>query len=256
MQGDPGLRIQTSDNVGIGFDVARLGSRALALLLDLLVLAIPEGILLTIATGYFMAAVSSGGSDQGQLGRVMIFAAVFMFLAYFMVLEATMNGTTPGKRALNLRVVRLDGRSIGVAEAILRNVLRLVDILLWIGVLPMFFNRYSRRFGDLAAGTMVIREHPRHAMSMAVVPAFVRRADPGPPLPGLDNLGHHEHSLLRSYLGRYDLVPAHRARLAGQMGAVLAGRMNLAPDAPERALPPDDFVERVFLQLRERLGAT
>jgi hypothetical protein len=85
----------------------------------------------------------------------MLFAAQWV---YFVVWEG-LRGTTPGKMVLGLRVLTTEGRPIGFAQSVIRNVVRAADMLptaYLAGLGSMFATRRFQRLGDLAAGTMVV----------------------------------------------------------------------------------------------------
>jgi hypothetical protein len=90
---------------------------------------------------------------------VLIFFVVFW--GYFMLFETLWSGQTPGKRAGRLRVIRRDGQPVGASEVLIRNLVRIVDFLpgfYGIGLVVMFIDKEARRLGDMAAGTIVVRE--------------------------------------------------------------------------------------------------
>ena len=95
----------------------------------------------------------------GGLGRGLYLALMFLtFWAYPIVFEAW-QGRTPGKRALGLRVVARDGAPLGWMPAIVRNLLRTVDMLPFgyaLGLLACLCDRHGRSLGDLVAGTLVV----------------------------------------------------------------------------------------------------
>jgi uncharacterized RDD family membrane protein YckC len=86
----------------------------------------------------------------------------FLFLwGYYIYFETSWNGQTPGKRWAGIRVIRQDGLPINLSEVIIRNLIRIVDflpLLYGLGIVAMFADSQSRRLGDLAAGTLVVRE--------------------------------------------------------------------------------------------------
>ncbi len=131
---------------------------------------------------------------------------------------------------------------------------RVIDVLAGVGVVVMFWNRQSRRIGDLLAGTVVV--HVRPALSLAAVaappPVLLRTPDAGPAIDGVDRLGERELSAIRTFLTRPGLEPPLRARLALDMTTRLLDRMQVPPAAPERQWPPELFLERLYLQLQAR----
>lgn len=245
------LRVSTSDNVGIGYDIAGLGSRFIAQLLDSLIV----GIIAFVA----VAAVTSalGGSDSQNTGLAALAAGgvtLFVYVGYFTVCEVATGGRTPGKSAGQLRVLDLSGAAPTAGQLLLRNVARIVDVLLGVGVLVMFWNSQSRRIGDLLAGTVVVRVRPSVSFAAAVAPppVLLRTPDAGPVIDGVDRLGDRELSAIRTFLTRPGLEPPLRARLALDMTTRLLDRMQLPVAAPERQWPPELFLERLYLQLQGR----
>jgi uncharacterized RDD family membrane protein YckC len=249
------LKVRTSDNVQIGYVTAGIPSRLMAFLVDAL---INLGVVLVAgiaASALYSAMGTSGGVAEAVALTVFSLTLVLGHFLYFAILEATSGGRTPGKRALGLRVVRIDGSAPGLSESLVRNIARLVDYTLGIGLFVAFFHPQSRRVGDLLAGTMVIRERSAAAqVPAAMSPVLLRAPDAGPPIEGLDRVGEHEQSVLRAFLSRPGLPPEQRARIAYEMAQKLFERMGIAPTAPERIWPPELFVERLYLQLSARLG--
>jgi len=247
-------KVRTADNVQIGYTVAGIPSRLLAFLVDgllNLVVFLAAGI---AASAIYNAIGSSGGVAEAL--ALTIFGLMFYVghFLYFAILEATSAGRTPGKRAMGLRVVRLDGSAPGLSEALVRNIARIADYFLAFGLFVAFFNARSRRIGDLLAGTMVIRERTMVTQAQVLAPVLVRTPDAGPGIDGLDRLGQHEYGVIRTFLSRAGLPPDQRARLAGQIAQRLFERMDMPATAPERLWPAELFLERLYLQLGERLA--
>ena len=253
-QPPPGtLSVQTADNVALGYVTAGLGSRMVAQLLD-------NGIALTLVLAVVLVVLAAGdysaGAQEAQWAvGAAVGAAFLVYFGYFLVSEAASGGRTPGKAAMGLRVVRLDGSAADFTAILVRNLVRIIDVgVLYIGVLFMFFHAQSRRLGDLAAGTVVVRERQNITLASvtAPVPMILRTPDAGPAIDGVDRLGTHEEDALRVFLSRQGLTPQLRAHLAGQMAAKLYDRMDLPWPAPERQWPPELFLERLYLQMLAR----
>ena len=137
--------------------VAGIGSRFLAGMLDVFL----EAVLLTIVVTTFGALNLNHG-----FGLALLFVVVFVILFGFHLLFEVLNqGRTPGKAAAGLRVVKITGDPVDTSASAIRNLLRLVDgwmivtaVLAPIGIVCAFVTRHSQRLGDLAAGTVVVRE--------------------------------------------------------------------------------------------------
>ena len=175
-------------DVTVDLPLASLGTRALAQVVDLFLV----GWVLVVVTFGLVAvgAVSDlGGGWMVAAWFLVVFLAQW---AFFLGWELAWQGQTPGKRLFDLRVVRLDGTTLGPGGALLRNLLRPIDFFpagYGVGVLLMFLTSRSQRLGDLAAGTLVVREgssptpvaarrwpHGFPAEDAALVEAFLARA--------------------------------------------------------------------------------
>lgn len=140
--------INTSQNVTIDFEIAGIGERLIALIIDYLILA-------AIVIFFFFVA-SFFKLDQS--GNLVFYVIVSMFLSlYHFILEFAFKGQSFGKKIQNIKVVAKNGQDAGFFQYLLRNVLRVVDLFYFIGVVVVFFTKKNQRLGDLAAGTIVIR---------------------------------------------------------------------------------------------------
>lgn len=162
---DEQLTISTPEQVAFHYEMAGIGSRFLASLLDHLILGVTLGLVLCAAQAIVtIAVISNGESSQGAgylLAAVLVIIFFLIFWGYFVLFETIWNGQTPGKRAGRLRVIRRDGQPVRAGEVMIRNIVRLVDLLpgfYGVGLVTMFIDKDARRLGDLAAGTIVVRE--------------------------------------------------------------------------------------------------
>ena len=247
------LRVQTSDNVALGYATAGVGSRMVAQLIDNVI----AGALVFLIVLGFAALAPLASGPQGQVWAVgaAVGIGLLVYFGYFLVCEAVTGGRTPGKAALGLRVVMLDGSAADFGAILVRNLVRIIDVgVFYVGLIVMFFQPLSRRLGDLAAGTVVVRERTTLSLASVVTPApmILRTPDPGPPIEGVERLGAHEQQALRTFLSRPGLTPQLRAQLAAKLAQRLYERLQLAPSAPERMWPPELLIERLYLQLERR----
>jgi uncharacterized RDD family membrane protein YckC len=249
------LRVTTADNVGIGYRVAGLATRLIAAVIDTAVVLV---ILLLAYLLIVAIATVGGGGPSSTFGALILLGAVefFILVFYFTIAEAVSGGRTPGKRAMGIRVISIEGGTPNFGECFLRNLAFMVDVPFFIGPVLMFFHPEGRRVGDILAGTVVAGDRPAVSLAevMAPPPVYLRSPDPGPPLPGVSRLGEREFSAVRTLLSRPGLRPEQRARLAALLAARLYERMEVPPAAPERALPPEALLERIYLQRAAELG--
>ena len=143
------LQINTTQNVKIKFNAAGVGERLLAFILDV---AIKIGYLLIVGS-VFDAFENMDQWSQIGINTVLSLPVVF----YTLVLESFLQGQTLGKKALNIKVVKIDGYQASLSDYVVRWFFRVVDIyVLGLGFFVMLFNKKTQRFGDMAAGTAVI----------------------------------------------------------------------------------------------------
>jgi uncharacterized RDD family membrane protein YckC len=240
------LEVRTAENVELGWDIAGIGSRLLAFVVDMLLVGLIEFCVVLLVAGLL-----SGSDGVGAL-LLLSFLTFIVYVGYFVVAEASSGGRSPGKRALHLRVIRVDGGAAGFSEALIRGLIRLVDVA--VGIIPMFATANVRRFGDLAAGTVVVRERRARAAPPPPPPMVLRTPDAGPAIDNSGALGGRELIALRAFLSRPGLTPEQRHRLATTLATRLYERLALPPSAPERSWPPELFIERLYLQLAARAG--
>ncbi len=227
-------RVVTPEAVPLELDVAGAGSRAIALIIDTLI---------QLAALIGLAFVVFSGGASGLAPLVVFFAFLFtIYWGYFTLFEGLWNGQTPGKRTQRLRVVRTDGHPAGWPQYVIRNLVRVVDFLpvyYMLGVLVMLITKRSQRLGDLAAGTIVVREAKTRA------PAPLTLAELHPAAAGVDAMGltEAEYSLVRSFLERrHSLSLESRNALAAQIASQLRPHVR-APEA--QGLPDEHLLEAV-----------
>jgi uncharacterized RDD family membrane protein YckC len=188
-----------------------------------------------LAAGLF--ALSSAAATLAVAVAVLALAVVT--LGYFMFFEIVWSGETPGKRLLGVRVIRESGYPIRPADAVIRNLVRIVDglpALYAAGVLTMLFNRRSKRLGDFAAGTIVVREGVRALAAPSgpgAHPAAVPRV----------HLQPADATLVRDFLvRRWAMDRSARADLAQRIASAVARRYGLREEAD-----PEAFLEHLGL---------
>jgi len=174
------LVIPTPERVAFQYEIAGIGSRFLAQILDSLVITV---ILIAIT---ILAALLGGVFGSGELALLIEIILGFILLAgYFLVSEAAWNGQTLGKRAARLRVVGDHGEPLTLGQAAIRNLVRIVDFLpvfYAIGMLTLFINGRGKRLGDFAAGTLVVRDRERVSLyDLSSAPAAALAAPPPTP---------------------------------------------------------------------------
>lgn len=144
------IEIKTSGRISIQFDIANLKDRALAFLLDSVILYALIFILFYIQFGII----------QGDPQKFIYIVIIPLFFFYTLFWEILLGGLTPGKKAMGLRVVKLDGHFATANDYLIRWLFRWIDI--WMsffvfGSVLINSSRYAQRLGDILAGTTIIK---------------------------------------------------------------------------------------------------
>ena len=231
---DQRLEIETPERVVIVQDLAGIGSRFAAGLVDACILLVPW---IFVSCAFAFAAPHSGQVNQEEmqsLGMAVVGICYAILWLYYLLFESLWGGRTPGKRMLKLRVMSVHGGPAPVSAIVLRNLLRIVDsmptlILPAVGGVTMFVTRRAQRIGDLAAGTVVVRERQE---SLRVPTArSAASADPANEVSAAD-LEEIDRFIVR----RSELLPDVRTRIAARLCERMRAAYGLPPGAPETVL--------------------
>jgi uncharacterized RDD family membrane protein YckC len=231
--------LELPEEIDLQIEVANVGSRTLAILIDLACCAF------LLLGGYVAASMMIRNREADWINRFSATAMTTLFLllifgvqwGYFNFFEWFWNGQTPGKRLLHLRVIKADGTPVSLIDVLLRNLSRPIDTfgpMGLIGLLMIFVSRDAQRLGDLMARTLVIHETPIDWSVFDVIEA-------GTATPSM-HLSPAQWELLQRYLSRRaQLQPDVRARLAASV------QENLKPlargtDLERSALPPEEWL--------------
>jgi uncharacterized RDD family membrane protein YckC len=233
------VSIPTPEGVELELVLAGIGSRMVGAMVDAL-LKMVVLLALWLVTGAL--ASDSGGGFVVLAGIV---ASFLVFWGYDVAFETLASGRTPGKRAAGLRVVRLGGEPVGFLASAVRNLLRLVDmqpgLLYAVGAGTIFFSQRNQRLGDLAAGTLVVRERRApQATGWSPAPDFAI-ADRYAAW-DVSGVTSYELVTVRRFLERrWHLDPGARNRLAWELSERLRPKVAGAPPN----LHPEQFLEAV-----------
>jgi uncharacterized RDD family membrane protein YckC len=229
--------VRTGEAVAIRFELAGLGSRFLAVVIDglcqiaiLLVLliggAFAEPLILRVFPSKHIVAI------QIALGILVLFAIAF---GWFVVFETWWSGRTPGKRALGLRVVRDGGFPVDWGASVIRNLVRLVEFTLGfyaLSAISALLSPENKRLGDYAAGTIVVRDRVDAVPDLDAYLAERRDAQP--------ILSEEDRLLVERFLARRSAFETSaRARLAAR----IADRVRPLSPAEYRQLGDEDLLE-------------
>ena len=162
------IRLRTPESVELEFPLAGIGSRAYALLVDYTLITIAMVAVMLVGLLFSFQTLAYASQDTfgftPSLAKwilpIVLLGLFAIFVGYFVFFETLWQGQTPGKRMAQIRVIREDGRPIGLPQATLRALLRVFDDILvgLVGFLFIVQGRQEKRLGDWVAGTVVIQE--------------------------------------------------------------------------------------------------
>jgi uncharacterized membrane protein SpoIIM required for sporulation/uncharacterized RDD family membrane protein YckC len=225
--------VETPELVVLSYTVAGVGSRTAAALLDYGICIVSMILLLIgllqigIRPGSMMDSETSAAWAAALLG-IMQFAMLWL---YYVIFEALMDGQTPGKRIMHLRVVRDGGLAVTFEASAIRNLVRFVDMqplfLYGVGMVSAIASARGKRLGDMAAGTIVVKE----GLIRQPMVAKVRPERDEQPVTAA-KLTEDQYALLDRFLERrMSFDTARRAELAQNLAARLGDALN---DSVER----------------------
>jgi uncharacterized RDD family membrane protein YckC len=255
------LSIETPELVAIQMPLAGIGSRFIALLVDYVIWFIGIGLVMWIFA-YFLPSLTAFNRLSAQWAAALYLFLLFLFnWGYFTLFEAFWNGRTPGKRIARIRVIQRSGRAIGLFESMARNFVRYIDQIPFfyaVGAIAIFVTRDHQRLGDLAAGTLVVRdrieetptstESTRTFTANIFAPALpIPEPSAGFSLPdyGIAKLTVSDLQVLESFFARrLDMPLSTRGVLAQRIASAIQSKSGLEP-------PPGVSVE-TFLEITAR----
>ena len=224
--------VVTSERVPLSVPLAGLGERAIAAFIDFLVVLLLGIAVLFVYTFFGRGDLQQDVSRATTMVVVLVVVTVLSgIVLYDVVGDIVFDGRTPGKRLVRLRVVDRQGRPPDLATSLLRNLLRLVDMIpigYGVGLIVLFFSG-TRRIGDFVAGTVVISERARGPRLLEQLGSAAFGVDLG----SVGGVSLDDDDVLKAVDGvrrSEGLEPAAAERLCGRVLAAVAPRLgSLAP---------------------------
>jgi uncharacterized RDD family membrane protein YckC len=243
--------VVTPEAVRLDFQPASIGTRSLAILLDLLIQLVTF-LVVSLGVGFAVGA-GIGPSLPEWVGVTLLLLLAFLVLWGYPTASETIWGRTPGKAALGLRVVTREGSPISFRHAAIRASLALIDLYITLGggaILTVLLSKREQRLGDLVAGTLVLRER-----SAQDAPRPIRFSVP----PGLEQyastldaavLDAADYQAVRTFLLRApSLRPDARRAVARRIADPVVARLGTVPPAQ---LSPEQFLLCLAARYQQR----
>ena len=233
--------LETPENIEVHFELAGIGSRFCAILIDTILMSCCILILVILFAVTLSWSPTLHGSDSKWpewAGALLVVIGMTLLTdGYFMFFEWIMRGQTPGKKSMKLRVINDDGTAVTGTGVLVRNILRIVDFLpaaYGVGLVAMFTNRHCKRLGDMAAGTIVIKEGQLDYRANA---DKKKETLPDLAISVNSELTHEERRLLCGFIQRREQLLLHvRLKLARQLALPLVEKYGGNADDPEKYL--------------------
>jgi len=242
--------IDTPEQTRLEFAIAGIGSRFLALTVDLLIQGATGLGLILLVILLRLTSLINGLPLSGQWIAALLIAFTFLaHFGYFAVFEILWRGQTPGKRMMHIRVVKDSGRTLSASESILRNLMRIADqlpALYAVGMLSALLTGQNQRLGDLLAGSIVVRE----ASLAQLRPVWDSSAASSSVGVGQAQLSGEDLALIEAFLARRSELPGNvRARIASGILERLQARSQVQVDG---GLSAESALEALAHGLRSR----
>ncbi len=238
MEYEDRITIWAPEGLALNYTLAGLGSRFLADLVDVAIRI--------VVLGAVIALLELAGAPSTVVLIVLIVGAFLALFAYDVAFEVWAAGRTPGKRWNGLRVLMASGQPVTFGPSAVRNLMRVIDIwatAMVVGSVSIVVTQRNQRLGDLAGGTIVVRERragsirfgrttqvsaASFAPSTAAPSTSERAAVPA----GIDvtAITTSELSAVRDFLSRRDRLSGEaRARVADTLATTLSPKVGGLP---------------------------
>ncbi len=197
------ITIQSSELLFLENELADIGSRAFAYILDLL---FRGAVIFVIILGF-----SYKNIFFSSMNIIFIPLIILWWTGYFVFFEIVFSGKTPGKRIVGIRVLRTDGSRISLLDSCVRNVLRAVDMLPFgylLAIITMLFEQYNRRLGDLVANTIVIYDRSSNKSIKDFIENMLVDSKPRRSvlIKGLQSLNQNDKQIIKNFYSRLDTM--------------------------------------------------
>ncbi|MGA9649358.1 RDD family protein [Pedobacter sp.] len=222
------IRVSTAQNVDIDYEVAGLGERIVARLIDLAGFAVLYIIVLILMIASFR--------NSGTLGVVLIIIFLVIFVFYDLVCELTMDGQTFGKKIMKIKVISLDGGQPTFGQYLMRWIFRVIDfgfIFGWglVALVCVAVSKNHQRIGDMLAKTTLIKTVPRTKIDQVAF-GFALPDDYQPVFKEVLHLNDRDAELIFEVLsgfyqtGNTDLIYSMATKIKEHIAIVIPAGMN------------------------------
>ncbi|HEY9716810.1 MAG TPA: RDD family protein [Trichormus sp.] len=252
---NPDYSISTPENVDLHLELAGMGNRVLACMIDTIITyAMMGGIGVLCWLSVVVIGMANLPSEANSiaLGFICLAAILVCFVVmfgYYIFFEGMWQGQTPGKKIAQIRVIDQNGQPVNWPSVFLRNIVRVFDMgVFFIGMIAMIIDKNERRLGDLAAGTLVIRERMPDLSTKDIIVA--PSAKEGATTLDVGRVSPQEYDVLVSFLKRRQtMTRAQRPLVAKQLENHFRSKLSEPGSSLDN---PEVFLERVYCAYQSR----
>lgn len=238
--------IETPEKIRFSHQIAEFGTRIAAYVIDQLLQLIIAALLIWPMIGY---SVSLTAPKMTYLTAAFLLIILFLMRwFYFVLFELIMEGQSPGKKMMRIRVIRDNGDSLDFETIVFRNFLRIIDgfpIVPLLGGFIALIDPLSRRLGDMVANTIVVKDM-HHRLRLPDFEVNLNRLqEDREALLIKQRLSENELYIIRRFLNEYHKLPAAKgAELARNLADQVRKKLGIETEGGDSLL----FLERVYHQ--------
>ncbi|MFP4497913.1 MAG: RDD family protein [Vulcanimicrobiota bacterium] len=242
------ITVTTPEYVELEFELAGLGSRFFAIIVDYTIQAF---ILLFVVITLMFAYPNMYSQDpleilKSSFAAILIVGIFLIVFGYFIFFETIWGGQTPGKRLAQIQVVKDTGEAVGFMDALLRNIFRVIDFLPFnylVGVVFILLNNENKRVGDFIAHTIVVKlKQDLKPMTLPDI-QVVTSVDFD-----ITRITEEEYSLIRNFLiRRGDLDIKNRQRISFKIAEPLFKKLEISP----QSIDDEELLEIIATRYKE-----
>jgi len=212
------IEIRTTQNVTIEYEAATLWERLIATMIDgIIVLALYLFLMMLVLSANDSELINT---DRGWF-IFLGFLPVVGFMLYNFLSEVLANGQSWGKKAMGVKVIRLDGKEAGLSDSLLRAVFYLVDGVMTLGILGSILissTAKRQRLGDMTANTTVIKLKPNLRFGLEDILRINTLENYEITYPEVRQYSEEDMLFIKNVLSRYRKYPnAAHLRIVGEL---------------------------------------
>ncbi|HHY73516.1 MAG TPA: RDD family protein [Bacillus bacterium] len=235
------VEIKTPEYVSLQFQLSGLGSRAVAFMIDQLILTVITIVLLLIVYRIMWGQFVYFDDHNDYSFMPIAITIILLFIlqwGYYFVYEYFSGGRTIGKKSMGIRVIQENGHSLTLLSCFIRNLMRMIDSLpayYLLGMIIIFFHPKHKRLGDIVAGTIVVHERGKKKQgkkASALEKEIERRGLSKDDLVledwAINALSNKEWNIVKTYSNRFMELPmAERKKLTAEIASILLPKIGI-----------------------------